>query len=295
MRTIPCKGWAARPISKPLKASSPVGLQEFACARRNKLPDALRGWIACGLIQSAHDCSEGGLAVALSECCLSQERGRGAPKMLGAQVETRPQRRRPGRKAMLFGETQSRILVSVGKPFLPKVLGQAAILGIPAARIGVVGGRLLRIRYGESDYSWPLDDLRDAWWTAIRRPDGIPTANETKHKNVKNHPKHYCGVFGIYGHPQAARVGLLRTLRPTTPRSGKRRNRFLQRQSVFRPAGHGLGFSSFQTRKPSQPPRRQSPRPHKILPQPDPPPRATNNRSSSTATAAKSPSPTMET
>ena len=70
---------------------------------------------------------------------------------------------------MLFGESQARILVSVAKPFLPKVLGQAAILGIPAARIGVVGGRLLRIRYGKSDYSWPLNDLHNAWWTAIRR------------------------------------------------------------------------------------------------------------------------------
>ena len=139
------------------------------CLRREKqIADALRGWIACGLIQSAHDCSEGGLAVALIECCLSQERGRGAPKLLGAQVELNHQDGVRA-EAMLFGESQARILVSVAKPFLPKVLGQAAILGIPAARIGVVGGRLLRIRYGESDYSWPLDDLHNAWWTAIRR------------------------------------------------------------------------------------------------------------------------------
>lgn len=139
------------------------------CLRREKqIADALRGWIACGLIQSAHDCSEGGLAVALSECSLSQERGRDAPKLLGAQVELAHQEGVRA-EAMLFGESQSRILASVAKPFLPKVLGQAAILDIPAARIGVVGGRLLRIRYGESDYSWSLDDLHNAWWTAIRR------------------------------------------------------------------------------------------------------------------------------
>lgn len=139
------------------------------CLRREKqIADALRGWIACGLIQSAHDCSEGGLAVALSECCISQERGRGAPKLLGAQVHIEPGDGVRA-EAMLFGESQARILVSVAKPFLPKVLGQAAILGVPAARIGFVGGQHLRIRYGEGDYSWPLDDLRNAWWTAIRR------------------------------------------------------------------------------------------------------------------------------
>jgi phosphoribosylformylglycinamidine synthase subunit PurL len=45
-----------------------------------ELHNALRGFIQCGLIKSAHDCSEGGLAVALAESCISQQIARETPR-----------------------------------------------------------------------------------------------------------------------------------------------------------------------------------------------------------------------
>ena len=57
-------------------------------------------------VQSAHDCSDGGLAVALTECCIS-----GSDERLGAVVQLSLDGLR--RDALLFGESQSRILLSV--------------------------------------------------------------------------------------------------------------------------------------------------------------------------------------
>ena len=76
--------------------------------KEKSLHDALRGWIAQGLVKSAHDCSEGGLAVALAESCISQQVARETPRLIGANVDL------SGAKdvrldALLFGETQSRI------------------------------------------------------------------------------------------------------------------------------------------------------------------------------------------
>src|SRR5439155_11511549 len=45
------------------------------------LHDALRGWIQSGAVKSAHDCSEGGLAVALAECCISRLIARDTPRL----------------------------------------------------------------------------------------------------------------------------------------------------------------------------------------------------------------------
>ncbi|MCS1408004.1 MAG: Phosphoribosylformylglycinamidine synthase subunit PurL [Verrucomicrobia subdivision 3 bacterium] len=137
-------------------------------AREKQLADALRGWIGSGVIKSAHDCSEGGLAVALSECCVSRDVARQTPSLVGAGIRLEAQ---PDicAEAMLFGESQSRIIVTVSKAFLPKVIGQAEILKIPVAEIGVVGGDRLCIQYGTSDFSWKLDELYDAWWSALKR------------------------------------------------------------------------------------------------------------------------------
>src|SRR5439155_11070918 len=48
---------------------------------------ALRALICSGVVKSAHDCSEGGLAVALAECCISRQIARETPKLIGAQID----------------------------------------------------------------------------------------------------------------------------------------------------------------------------------------------------------------
>ena len=69
--------------------------------------------IRAGIIKSAHDCSEGGLAVALAECCICNQ-----DKMLGAEIVLPDKIRKD---ALLFGETQSRITVSLEEKNLRKL------------------------------------------------------------------------------------------------------------------------------------------------------------------------------
>jgi phosphoribosylformylglycinamidine synthase len=83
------------------------------------------------LICSAHDCSEGGLAVALIEACFAPHRSLGA-RITGLDLtKCRPD-------FLLFGETQSRIVISSPRAAAQKILHNAFDLGVPAALIGLV-------------------------------------------------------------------------------------------------------------------------------------------------------------
>ena len=55
--------------------------------KEKELHLALRALIHSGAVKSAHDCSEGGLAVALAESCISQQIARETPRLIGAQVD----------------------------------------------------------------------------------------------------------------------------------------------------------------------------------------------------------------
>lgn len=132
------------------------------------LHTALVGLIHSGGIRSAHDCSDGGLAVALAECCLTGTEGRPTPRLLGASVDL-SDLRRPGDRldALLFGEVQSRVVVSCAALDAGKLVERARILGVPAARIGTVGGDRLTLKIGDADHSVPLKELHDLWWNAV--------------------------------------------------------------------------------------------------------------------------------
>ena len=132
------------------------------------LHQSLRGWICSGVVKSAHDCSDGGLAVALAESCISQLTGRDTPRWIGATIDLSgiPAARLDG---LLFGETQSRVVISVAHPQASKVLGQAKILGVPARNIGVVGGPDLIIKSAGPELKRTTAELHDAWWNAIAR------------------------------------------------------------------------------------------------------------------------------
>jgi phosphoribosylformylglycinamidine synthase len=71
--------------------------------------------------------------------------------------------------APLFGETQSRIIVSVAPEDVVKVVERAKILGLSAAAIGVVGGNELVIKAAAFEGKWPLAELHDPWWNSIAR------------------------------------------------------------------------------------------------------------------------------
>jgi phosphoribosylformylglycinamidine synthase len=134
------------------------------------LHNTLRSFIECGLIKSAHDCSEGGLAVALAESCISQQIARETPRLIGAQCDFSFAASESSRlDALLFGETQSRVVVSAAPGDVVKVVERAKILGLAAAKIGAVGGSELTVKAGGWEGKWLLAELHDLWWNAIAR------------------------------------------------------------------------------------------------------------------------------
>lgn len=97
----------------------------------------LRKAIRSGWVRSAHDCSEGGLAVALAECCILDRE-----KPLGARVDL--DRGDLAIMDLLFAESPSRMVVSCPFDFAEEILDLCRFLDVPAADIGeVVGDRLV--------------------------------------------------------------------------------------------------------------------------------------------------------
>ena len=139
-----------------------------------KIQNAVRDLIREDLVKSAHDCSEGGLAVALAECCFHPE------KLFGAGIDLKGGD--TPATAVLFNESQSRIVISVVAENLQKTMSILQEQQIPFQPVGRVGGNQLRIRVGSEEFSWPVGDLYDDWWNTIRRAverdsaaEGIPS------------------------------------------------------------------------------------------------------------------------
>jgi phosphoribosylformylglycinamidine synthase len=132
------------------------------------LHTTLLGLIQSGVVKSAHDCSEGGLAVALAESCISQLVARETPRLIGAQIEL-PAVAGIRLDALLFGETQSRVVISCAALDAVKVVERAKLMGVPAVRLGTVGGDKLVIKTGALEFSWSLLELHDLWWNSLAR------------------------------------------------------------------------------------------------------------------------------
>ena len=108
---------------------------------------------AAGLLSAAHDCADGGLAVALAECCLAGSVG----------LDAREAELGPRLDAALFGEAQSRFIVGVPDSEARVALeALAAEAGVPASAIGVASGagEDARVQLGPVDAS--LSALREA-------------------------------------------------------------------------------------------------------------------------------------
>ena len=111
-----------------------------------------------GLLQSAHDCSDGGLAVALAESCIWGNLG------LALEEDALPANA-AGQNALrtlafCFGEAPSRIVVSLPPAAWDTLASLAAQAGVPIRRLGVVGGSTLRIG---SALDVPVADLARSW------------------------------------------------------------------------------------------------------------------------------------
>jgi phosphoribosylformylglycinamidine synthase II len=148
-----------------IEAGAPPALDIQA---EKRLQACVREAIAQRLLHSAHDCSDGGLAVALAECCMPALGEANSAKGLGADVAMTTEERTD---AALFGETASRILVSLPAANLPRLQELARRHGIEARELGTVTAeRVLRIAVNGREYiCLPVDDLVDAYEGAIPR------------------------------------------------------------------------------------------------------------------------------
>jgi phosphoribosylformylglycinamidine synthase len=134
-------------------------------AREAALHRVLIEGASTGVIRSAQDCSEGGFAVTLAECCVGT--GHGAEVDIQAVASSTSGF---GDIAALFSESASRVVVSVAAGREDDVLALAARESVPARRIGLVGGTRIRVAIdGRRALDEPLGDAENTWQTAIER------------------------------------------------------------------------------------------------------------------------------
>ena len=128
--------------------------------RERRLIALLARASASGLLRSAHDCSDGGLAVTLAECAFETD-GIGADvdvPAAGTDVAT------------LFGESASRAVVSVAAAHRAELLQLATEIGVPAVLIGRTGGSRLRIAIaGRTAIDCAVSKAEAAWKSGLER------------------------------------------------------------------------------------------------------------------------------
>ena len=112
-----------------------------------------------GLLKSAHDCSEGGLAVALAESCIL-EKGHEVGAKVNVSLGSL------SNEALLFGESQSRVVISVDPKNLRNTKELIESFRFPYQVIGETGGKRLEIN---ELIKAPLEVLSHTWRSSIKR------------------------------------------------------------------------------------------------------------------------------
>jgi len=132
-----------------------------------RVQSAVLALIRAGLVKSAHDCSEGGLAVALAESCIGGKLGATVELPSGPALDKYPAH--AARAALLFGESQSRIILSVAPENADRVLAELATANIPHSRLGTVGGEALTITAHKATLSSALSKITPTWSDSIAK------------------------------------------------------------------------------------------------------------------------------
>lgn len=117
--------------------------------REKAVQDTCREGITLGLFSSAHDCAEGGLIIALAECCLAGKKG--------IRIAKKAKTRNDG---LLFGESQSRIVVSLPQENLVLLQNIAEKYKTPLEILGQVEGDSLQF---DDLIDLKIDEIRKAW------------------------------------------------------------------------------------------------------------------------------------
>jgi phosphoribosylformylglycinamidine synthase len=123
-----------------------------------KTQDAVRALVTSGLVKSCHDVSEGGLAITLAECCITDRENQ-----IGCEVSIETELRPD---VMLFSESQSRFVIGVAEDDVQEIISQLGRNEIPVRKIGRVGGDRLVI---DSLIDCTLEQLGEAYFSTLYR------------------------------------------------------------------------------------------------------------------------------
>jgi phosphoribosylformylglycinamidine synthase len=127
-------------------------------ARERALVELLVNGAAAGLLRSAHDCSDGGVAVTLAECAFSADR-------VGCEVDLASA---GSAEATLFSESASRAVVTAREGDVNRFLEMARKHGVPARVVGRTGGSRLRINIdGKPAIDCDVRDAEQRWSGAL--------------------------------------------------------------------------------------------------------------------------------
>lgn len=134
--------------------------------QERKLIQVLVRVAEAGLVSSAHDVGDGGLAVCLAEACIGRSYGN---ELFGATVDLSGMQDGLDPAALLFGEDQGRALVGLPESNVDAVLHIASENGVPAIIAGTVGnlGDPLILKFGGTSLTFELEELRQAYFDAI--------------------------------------------------------------------------------------------------------------------------------
>ncbi|MBV8514210.1 MAG: phosphoribosylformylglycinamidine synthase subunit PurL, partial [Acidobacteria bacterium] len=137
-------------------------------AAEKRLQELLVALAAEGSIQSAHDISDGGMAVAIAESCFASTGGR--PEMAALSAKIALHGTEPVEFA-LFSERGARAIVSLKPSLVARVLQTARQYNVTAEQIGqVTRDKTLRIEYkGHAAIDSPVEELRDTWTHSLER------------------------------------------------------------------------------------------------------------------------------
>ena len=140
-------------------------------AAERRLVDFLVSGAAAGLFRSAHDCSQGGLGVALAEVAMGgpyDETG------FGLDIDLSTYGFRLAAVEVLFSESHGRAVITCDPEHGDSVAALARELDVPAHRAGTVGerGGSVRIRLRDGEVAHRVERLRDVYFSAISRRMG---------------------------------------------------------------------------------------------------------------------------
>ena len=130
-----------------------------------------RDLINDGLVKSAHDCSTGGMTVAVIEACVLGDVGAMINAHLKANIDMQLGLGDADWLWQMFGESQSRILVTVEKTHLGEVEERATEHGVPWGAVGIVGGPA--IRFHDEEISIPIHLARRSMESAFKNSLGM--------------------------------------------------------------------------------------------------------------------------